>query len=292
MWRRISANLGLEIPPASGSAGCPLCECDQWYTVLEGDGFRIEKCELGCIRRTVPPPAYSPELPPGASVENLTRDVWESGHQKFAEQIMDVVESHWTSGRLLDVGSGFGHLLRLALGRGYDAIGIEASPEAARLSKAAFGADPIVGFFPEHKFDMCSFEVVVMNHVLEHMPDPESAVREAARILKPGGILVIMYPNFNSLMRWIKSAGWAGLQPSQHLWQLSTGTVRNLMDFAGLEPYHTYSGSLDYHRGPRPLWKWMIWRLVLRAADWLDLGDNMISVGLKPVWQVRVKGLQ
>jgi SAM-dependent methyltransferase len=206
--------------------------------------------------------------------------------------LLDVVETHSHRGRLLDVGSGFGYMLKLAREDGYDAVGIEASSAAARLSKAAFKVEPIVGFFPEHKFEPCSFDAVVMNHVLEHMPDPFGAMVEAERILKPGGIVAVMFPNYASVMRWLMKDRWPGLQPSQHIWQLSSASVRMMMGTAGLEVSTPHAGSLDYHRGDRPWHKWLLWQALLLSAERVGLGDNEIMIGEKPIWRVKVKRLK
>ncbi len=256
------------------AARCPVCGGDSWRIALRGSDFRIDMCTAGCVGRTVPPPVYSPDLLSDACVENLTqRDQAESGHFAFANRILDLLSRFQSSGKLLDIGSGRGHLLMSAADRGYDAIGLEAAP----------GVESIVGSFPQHSFAPKSFDVVALNHVMEHLDDPRSALAEIERILKPGGLLAICVPDFSSLMRRVKSIGWQGLQPSQHVWQLSSRSVSMLAKSAGLETLIVQHSNLDYRRGNGSLLKWLALRSMLTLAGLLKLGDNAIVIVRKPL---------
>lgn len=258
---------------------CPICGRNDWRTVLNGSDFRVEECAAGCIGRTVPPPEFSPDLPEGAKVENLTQV--DSGHYTFAEEIMALLRRFQPKGKLLDIGSGWGHMLKLARENGYDVTGIEASPGVADLAAKAFGINAIVGFFPEVTFEAASFNVVVINHVLEHVPDPKSVLMEAERILKPGGVIAVIFPNYNSLMRRIMADRWYGLQPSQHVWQLSVRSVWQLAKAVSLIPVTVRHSQLHYPRGPRSLLKWTAWLAVLTSARLLNMGDNVIVIAGK-----------
>ena len=267
---------------ASSRAICPICGGSEWRTILDGASFRIEECSRGCIGRTVPPPEYSPELPEGAKAENLiAADRDKSGHFTIADRILDLVRGFQPCGRLLDIGCGWGQLLRAASDRGYDAVGIEASPGVAEIAREAFGVECVVGAFPVQTFEPDSFDIVVMNHVLEHVDDPHSVIEEAGRLLKPGGVLAICVPNFGGLMRSVKGVQWQGLQPTQHVWQLTEKSVRALIEQSGLVPALVSRDSLIYERGAGSLPKWLALRMVLASAKVLRMGDNLIAIGRK-----------
>jgi len=53
-----------------------------------------------------------------------------------------------------------------------------------------------------------SYDVVTMFHVLEHFPNPDEIMGKVAKILKPGGFLLIEVPNFNSILRKIRRMEW------------------------------------------------------------------------------------
>ena len=268
----------------SDQTKCPVCGRHDWRTVINTPNFRIDECIGGCIGRTLPPPKFTDELPPGACADNIKKlDRNAPGHFTFADEILDWVGKFQPNGRLLDIGPGWGQLLRSGLDRGYEAVGIEASPSVAEIAREAFDVEVVVGSFPEYNFEIDSFDIVTMNHVLEHLYKPEEALREAYRILKPGGILAVMSPNYQSLMRILMRSKWCGLQPSQHVWQLSVRSVRELMMCASLAPMVVRKIDLDYGLVFRPPVNRFRLRTVLAFANALNMGDNMLVLARKLV---------
>ena len=92
--------------------------------------------------------------------------------------------------RVLDCGCGGGDWVRALSALGADAWGVEV--DAAKLS-----ADPHIesGDLEKLRFDDESFDVALLNEVLEHVPDDRRALAEALRVLCPGGVLVVFSPN-------------------------------------------------------------------------------------------------
>jgi SAM-dependent methyltransferase len=100
--------------------------------------------------------------------------------------------------RILDVGCGSGWSTRLLREEGHDAIGVDlpsTAPEAHRddADLPYTSADATRLPFADGRFD-----AVGMYQVLEHVPDPEGALREAVRVLAPGGRLVVVGPHLLS----------------------------------------------------------------------------------------------
>ena len=97
--------------------------------------------------------------------------------------------------RLLDIGSGPGFFLKTAKSRGWRVLGIEPSRQAAAHARE-LGVEVVEGFFnAETAPGLGRFDVVHMNNVLEHIPDPISLVGLARDLLVPGGIACINVPN-------------------------------------------------------------------------------------------------
>jgi SAM-dependent methyltransferase len=98
---------------------------------------------------------------------------------------------------VLDVGCGsgaFGHLLRTRRPH-MDLWAIEPDPaSAARAAEGRFD-HVIVGSFPDDRLPPKAFDVIVCADVLEHMAEPEVAVRAALGLIKPDGIMVASLPN-------------------------------------------------------------------------------------------------
>ena len=94
--------------------------------------------------------------------------------------------------RTLDLGCGEGRVARDLAARGHSVAGIDASPTLVELARAA---DPdgeyLVGDAAALPFDDESFDLVIAYNVLMDVEDMAGAVREAARVLEPGGRLCI-----------------------------------------------------------------------------------------------------
>ncbi|HSO50814.1 MAG TPA: class I SAM-dependent methyltransferase, partial [Acidimicrobiia bacterium] len=93
--------------------------------------------------------------------------------------------------RVLEVGCGQGHLTGRLAERGVDVVGIDANPNAPVVS----GSDRVLCMNAENlDFADSEFDAIVSVHAIEHIPPLEEAVAEMARVLKPGGRALFIYP--------------------------------------------------------------------------------------------------
>jgi len=102
-------------------------------------------------------------------------------------------------GHLLDVGCGRGELLRAARDRGWSATGIELSSTFADYAEKHSQAEILRVPLAECAFPSQSFDVVILQAVLEHLYAPDAVIREISRILRPGGVLYTDVPNEEGL---------------------------------------------------------------------------------------------
>jgi SAM-dependent methyltransferase len=112
----------------------------------------------------------------------------------FRRRLM-LVERHVGSGRILDVGAGFGYLTEVAAARFPERWIVERSASAA--ARVAAPARVIVGTWEQAKVPERYFDVVSMQDCLEHFPDPLVALEKTRAALRPGGATAVT-PNVGS----------------------------------------------------------------------------------------------
>jgi SAM-dependent methyltransferase len=103
-------------------------------------------------------------------------------------------------GRWLDVGCGNGDLLAVAAELGYQGVGLEPNAASAKIARDAFGLDvheTLLDAFADS--NPGRFDVVSFIGLLDLVADPVAQLRDAARLLNPGGVVVVSLPNYNSL---------------------------------------------------------------------------------------------
>lgn len=112
---------------------------------------------------------------------------WDRRHLATTVRLLDPGPGE----RILEVGCGRGHLTKRLQDLGAEAVGIDANPRAAEMAVArdihAMRAEALD--FPDGYFDK-----LVSVHAIEHIPAIEQALSEMARVLRPGGTMLLIYP--------------------------------------------------------------------------------------------------
>ena len=135
-------------------------------------------------------------------------------------------------GKLLDVGFGSGERLEKMRGLGWTVSGIDFDEKAVENAKAR-GLDVSCGTIPGIWFPPETFDVVIMNHVIEHVPDPIELLKECNRILKPGGKVVLTTPNSSCWGHKFFKKYWRGLEPPRHLHVFGPSSIEQTLLRAG-----------------------------------------------------------
>ena len=91
--------------------------------------------------------------------------------------------------RVLEIGSGTGYLLHRIQLLGADVRGVEPGPQA-EAGAAKYGLPIDRGFFPAVDVGD-GFDLAILYLVLEHVPDPETLLREVNRVVRPGGLVLV-----------------------------------------------------------------------------------------------------
>jgi len=182
-------------------------------------------------------------------------------------------------GRLVDVGCGNGRFLARMRDLGWEVLGVEPDPEAARVARERFGLTVIPSTLEEAKLPEASVDAVTMNHVIEHVPDPIGLLAECRRILRPGGTVVVVTPNLQSLGCRVFKADWRGYEIPRHLVIFSSKALRLCAERAGL----TINSLRTTARSAR--WMWV-------ASKSLRASNQLSKAGIiARIWRLRLEGL-
>ena len=229
---------------------CPLCGCEGARPLFVKNTYRYVRCEA-CRLVFVNP------LPSAAELETIyadpmyfaNRNEWAYGYNDYfgernfyaalfgrrvrqIERALGVADGRGR--RLCDVGCAAGFLLEAAAERGWDVAGVELSRQAADFANERLGDVVRQGTVEEVRFESESFDAVAMLDVVEHVADPLGLLREAARILKPGGVLLLSAPNVRSLSARLTGRRWFHFK-RDHVVLFSGPTLLRAIEGAGLE---------------------------------------------------------
>lgn len=147
-------------------------------------------------------------------------------------------------GRVLEVGCGAGEMLHSLRAKGWRAEGIDFDPRAVAAARSS-GLDVRLGDLKDAPYPAASFDAVVMRHVIEHVPDPVQLLRECHRLLAPGGRLVVVTPNAQSLGHRVYGRAWRGLEPPRHLYVFTAAALASVVEQAAFRVERLTSSALE-----------------------------------------------
>lgn len=156
--------------------------------------------------------------------------------QRALRELLALVEARRGGpGSLVDLGCSTGDMLEAGRARGWAVTGIELDPETARRARERLGVPVLAGPAIEQLETLGRFDLVVMSHWLEHVPDPGRAFERAAAHLAPGGLVLLRVPNSASRLARLTGRGWSWFIPGVHLYYFAPSSLGALAGRAGVE---------------------------------------------------------
>lgn len=150
------------------------------------------------------------------------------------------------NGNFLDVGCGIGYFLFIMKYLGMNSYGVEPGNFDKKFSED-YNLKIFQGNLLEAKFNNDFFDVITINHVLEHVNNPAETMMELYRILNKGGYLVIGVPITNSLAFKVFGKYWAQIDTPRHLFLFSTNNLKKYAENAGFEvDFIRYNSTPSY----------------------------------------------
>jgi 2-polyprenyl-3-methyl-5-hydroxy-6-metoxy-1,4-benzoquinol methylase len=143
-------------------------------------------------------------------------------------------------GRLLEVGCGNGAMLKSMKDLGWQVEGVDFDPVAVEQARRK-GLIVHLGSLGEQKLSEATFDAIAAVHLIEHVPHATCLLQDCHRLLKPGGVLVLVTPNAKSLGHRLYGEDWRGLEPPRHLRIFSQSSLRNACVQAGFRVWECRS---------------------------------------------------
>ena len=230
---------------------CNLCHADDYDVLFEAGVAQIARivrcrhCSLMYAnpRAQLADHANYERHDPIGLLAGVTED---RGHpyrwrfEKESLQVRDYEDSlgrlaalHPARGHVVEVGSSLGYLLKRFQEDGWTVQGIDPWAEVCAHTRDVHGFETTPTTLEGAALPDASADVVIMLHVIEHVPDPLASLREVRRVLKPGGHVVIETPRYDTVMFKLMGKRERSLRQDGHIYFFTSGTLRECLREAG-----------------------------------------------------------
>lgn len=150
----------------------------------------------------------------------------------FAASLDEISRAAGGTGRLLDIGTAAGAFVAAARARGWQAEGCEPNKWLAEWGARHYGITIRQGSVFDQDYQDGSFDVVTLWDVIEHTLNPREMLDRCFRLLKPGGVLVVNYPDIGSWIARALRRRWLFLT-SVHLYYFDRVTIQRMLESTG-----------------------------------------------------------
>ena len=214
--RRVVSKVGKNLQPLETvmCTGCGLVHSNPIPTKAELDQFYSSKYRRNYKFASKPKLKHTLRYAPGSLERVNTLIKYKKTDQK----------------KLIDIGSGSGEFLYMASKAGFDAQGIEPHIGYCEYTKSVLGLDVANSSLENADLEKESFDIVNLNHVLEHMPEPLETLILLRGFLKNDGILMVDVPDISTC----RHAPWTQFHYA-HIYNFNHDTLKALAEKAGFE---------------------------------------------------------
>jgi SAM-dependent methyltransferase len=172
------------------------------------------------------PSAYVPHVVPAGPLSRVMARVQRARMRNWP------LSELTAPGRALDVGCGRGDLGAELSARGWRVDGVDPSPDACAVARLR-GIDAHEGVLGSLALEPASYDAIVFQHCLEHVPDPRADLTLAFSLLRPGGRVIVTLANWASWQRRRFRARWFPLELPRHRTHFTRQGLRIALEQAG-----------------------------------------------------------
>ncbi len=154
-------------------------------------------------------------------------------------------------GKVLELGCAHGGSVALMKWAGFDATGLELSPWVVDFAKQIFEIPMLLGNIEEQQLEPQSFDAIVLNDVLEHLPDPVAIMKHCLSLLKLDGVIIVQTPNYIEGKTYQEMLAnndtfLENFKPIEHLYLFNKNSVQQLFEKLGYKMLKHQPALFDY----------------------------------------------
>ena len=217
---------------------CIICGSEKKSLANQFDDYAVIECDI-CKYAMVDPMPDSETLDrlynSKAYFDTHMRYNFETITDKEIDRLIKVQESFHSSmlagikinpsKKMLEIGPGGGFALKAFSNMGYEVTGLETSTSATAFIKGRIGLNVMNSSIEDYQpTSHGKFDLILLNHVLEHFLHPVEAMEKLAAMLHPGGVLYIRVPDHDSYDRRAYGKKW----PAYAQYHISNFSERSL----------------------------------------------------------------
>lgn len=218
------------------SLSCPLCGGERLKRRWEVSGYTIvacEKCSLVFVQNLPSQEELVRYYDSIAGDEVYTDDNVEC-LKYYYETLRKLIESRFQKrGKILDVGCSGGWFLDAM--EGWERHGTEIIAADAQFARRKHGANIVAGRFEDYPLRENYFDVITLQDVFDHFPDPMVVLEKCHRMLRPGGGLVVKVHNISCLYAKVTGKSYYALVPPSHLFYYDGNTLARILAKTGFK---------------------------------------------------------
>lgn len=215
---------------------CLICRSQDIFPKYTIKGFHLFQCRR-CSLIFVGEQVSKEDLRAHYEKENdSTYD--EAGHNTenlnfYYHKLKELICQKKPSGKLLDVGCSSGFFLDCMTG--WERYGIELDSRYAQKAQKTYGPRIHIGTLEGYDGPQDFFDVIALQDVLDHMPDPLQALRRCHSLLKADGLLIVKVHDVSCLFAKIMGPKFYAFIPPVHLTYFSRGNLAQALDRSGFK---------------------------------------------------------
>jgi len=289
--RDVETNL-MEIP------SCPVCQSKKSVRKIINRDYQLTKClDCGLLWDSAPPldtsalyeeEYYNSSLLKGG-YGNYSQAM-KLNSKTFRHRLISSQSKIASKGWLLDVGCALGDCLIHAKDLGWEhPLGLDVSEFAIKFASSR-DLSVFCGSLINHSFQPNSFDLLLLQDVIEHIADPLSHLKAAYQLLKPGGWIYVVTPDVEGLWSKLLGSHWYHYKPKEHLTYFSKSTMKLSLHQSGFTNMQLKSAvsfmSIGYVFERMRYYQPTVFLALMRTFQSIGLGDLVIpfNIGELEAW--------